>query len=362
MTSSSQADKNIKTDEVSFVEIMESISNVFKYLRSKWVIIVLFCLIGGGVGFIYSYLKKPTYTAITTFVLEEEKSGGGLGSLAGLASIAGVDLAGGGGGIFQGDNILELYKSRKMIEKTLLSPALDGSNELLIDRYVLFSGLKKNWEKDSKLSNFHFFSDINKEDKGIRRLQDSVIGFIVDNINKKNLIVDKLDKKLNIIKVDVTAPDEIFAKRFNDQMVENVNDFYKQTKTKKSLDNIAILQRKTDSVRAVMNGEIYQAAVVADATPNLNPTRQVQRSAPVQKAQFSAETNKAVLSTLIQNLEMSKMALLKETPLVQVIDTPLYPLIKTSTNGVISCLIGAILLGFLAIMFLSIKRFLKKQI
>src|SRR5690606_823126 len=97
---------------------------------------------------------------------------------------------------------------------------------------------------------------------------------------------EKPDKKLSIIKVEVTSPDEVFSKAFNENLVRRVNDFYIQTKTKRSTDNIATLQHKVDSVQAVMTDAIYSAAKVSDATPNLNPTRQVQRLGPAQKAQF----------------------------------------------------------------------------
>jgi uncharacterized protein involved in exopolysaccharide biosynthesis len=111
-----------------------------------------------------------------------------------------------------------------------------------------------------------------------------------------------------------------------------------------------------------MNGAIYSAAAVADATPNLNPTRQRQRIAPVQRSQFSVETNKAILSTLIQNLEMAKVSLRKEAPLIQIIDSPIYPLDKQSFGKLKGIVVGAILFGFLSSLFLLIKKIFKEII
>jgi uncharacterized protein involved in exopolysaccharide biosynthesis len=107
-----------------------------------------------------------------------------------------------------------------------------------------------------------------------------------------------------------------------------------------------------------MNGAIYSAASVADATPNLNPTRQVQRAAPVQRAQFSAETNKAVLGEMVKNLEMSKMALLKETPLIQVVDEPVFPLEKQVFGKIKAFIVGSLILALLAIIVIVMKKFL----
>lgn len=348
----------IDSDEISLKELILKLHEIFKYLLSKWFIVLVCGFLGGALGLVYTHFKKTTYTASTTFVLEDEKSSGGLGSLAGLASMAGIDLGSSGGGIFQGDNILALYRSRTMIERTLLTEAdLGGKKQLLIDRYIDFNQLRKGWTDKPELRDINFKNTQSTKLKSetnssLTRLQDSIMSIVIKDINKIYLNATKPDKKLSIINVSVNAKDENFAKAFNDAIVQNVNDFYVQTKTKKALLNVDILQHKTDSVRAVMNGSIYKAAAVADATPNLNPTKQVQRIAPVQEAQFSAETNKAVLGELVKNLEMSKLSLLKETPLIQVLDRPVFPLEsdvvskpKAITFGaLLSCMVGIFVL------------------
>lgn len=345
------------TNEISLKEIVFKIREWTQYLISKWYILFVAGLIGGTAGFFYAKSKKPIYTATTTFVLEGGESGGGLGgSLGGLASIAGIDLDGGGGDIFQGDNILQLYKSHSMIKKTLFTSVDNGTqSELLINFYIDFNKLREDWAKSSVLKDIKFDNSTLVKGK-FTRIQDSIIGTIVSDINKNYLTVAKPDKKLSIIQADVKAGDEVFAKTFNEAIVKNVNDFYVQTKTKRSLDNIAILQQKTDSVRAVMNGAISSAVIAIDNTPNLNPTKQAQRLVPSQRSQFSAETNKAILGTLVQNLEMSKMALLKEAPLIQVIDEPIYPL-KMVVFGKVK---GVIFGGFLSIFSISIVILIRK--
>ncbi|ALL04383.1 lipopolysaccharide biosynthesis protein [Pedobacter sp. PACM 27299] len=348
------------SDEMSLKELVLKIIEWWRFLLSKWIIILILGIIGGTLGFYYAKSKKKSYTAVTTFVLQEEGSGNGMGSLASIASIAGVDIGGGGGGIFQGDNIIELYKSRTMIEKTLLTKVnFNGKDQLLLDHYIDFNKLRDIWADNPDLKKLKFSTDGTTLPVKDLRLRDSVLGTIVADINTNYLIVGKLDKKLSLIKAEVKATDEYFAKVFNEQIVKNVNDFYTQTKTKKTQDNITILQHKTDSVRSVMNGAIYAAAVVADATPNLNPVRQVQRAAPIQRSQFSAETNKAMLSTLVQNLEMSKMSLLKETPLIQVIDIPVYPLAMERPSKLKGIIIGGFISVVLCCLYLVVKRFFK---
>ena len=349
--------KDFDNDEVTLKDLILKIGLWIKFLLKNWLFIISIAALGGLLGLGYSFIKKSEYTAIATFVLEDgESGGGGLGQYAGLASMVGIDLGGGGGGIFKGDNILELYKSRKMIVETLFTPIQVGENKTLMGRYVEFNKLKESWSSNPKLKNLNF--DVSG-DSIFNRSQDSIISRTVDEINKNNLTVSRPDKKLSIIKVEFKSSDEIFAKVFTEQIVKNVNDFYRQTKTKKSIENISILQQKTDSVRAVMNGAIFQAASISDATPNLNPTRQAQRTAPIQKSQFTAETNKEILVELVKNLELSKISLRKEAPLIQLIDEPIYPLKREKLGKAKGLIYGGFIFGFLSVLFLTISLFIK---
>lgn len=340
----------VNNGDLSLKDVVVNFKKCYSYLLSKWIAIILFVLFGSILGYLYARSKKPMYTALTSFVLEESNSGGGLGNLGGLASMVGVDV-GGNGGIFQGDNIIELYKSRTMIEKTLLTVVeANGKKELLIDHYITFKKLRDNWSKNPLLKNI----DFKKERSSFNRLQDSVLGSVVTDIKTNYLNVSKPDKKLSIIIAEVKSPDEFFAKNFNDQIVKNVNDFYIQTKTKKSLENVAILQHQTDSVKAVLNGAIYSGAAIIDATPNLNPTRQILR-VPIQRSQYNAEANKAILIQLVQNLELSKITLRKETPLIQVLDRPIYPVSVEKASKLKGIVLGGFVFGVLAVIFFLLK-------
>ncbi|WP_313262085.1 Wzz/FepE/Etk N-terminal domain-containing protein [Sphingobacterium multivorum] len=338
--------------EVTPKELILKIREWLQYLKSKWLILLIISAIGGIGGFFYSKIKKNIYTATTTFVLESTEQASGIGQYAGMAALVGIDLGGKGEGIFQGDNLMELYKSQRMIKEALLKSSEKDSSKLLIIPYLKL----KNSDED-KISIFYNKGKINDK---LLRIRDSILNDAVEDINKNILKVEKLDKKLSIFKVDVMSQDENFSKVFNETLVQVVNDFYINTKTKKSLDNVKILQLKTDSVRALMNGNISESAYAIDATPNLNPTRQAQRLVPTQRSQFSAETNKAILAQLVQNLEMSKMALMKETPLIQVVDEPVFPLKKTTLGRTKGIILGAIVsFIFTALCLICVRIFNK---
>jgi len=134
----------IKKKSASLPEIILALRDWLRYLLKNWYWILVFGLAGAAIGFWYAKSQKPVYSATTTFVLETGDKGGGFSQYAGIASMMGIDLGGGGGGIFQGENILELYKSRTMISKTLLSEVtIQDKKQMLLDRYIQWNNLRQ---------------------------------------------------------------------------------------------------------------------------------------------------------------------------------------------------------------------------
>ncbi|WP_114793154.1 lipopolysaccharide biosynthesis protein [Niabella yanshanensis] len=357
------SETNLKNEDISLKDLILTIRDWIRYFLSKWYIIGTWGLLGGAAGLTYAILDKPVYTATTSFVLEEGGISGGLGAYAGLANAFGLGV-GNQGGLFEEDNIIELYRSRRMLAKTLLSPLQSGNNnpnKLLIDQFIDgFKGYRELWNENPALKQFRFVADnSNIKNDSQKRLQDSIISRVVNDLNKNFLNIEKKDKNLSIILVEVSSPDELFSKKFNEALVSNVNDFYLTTKTKSAEENVAILQKKVDSVQSRLSGSISKAAVVADATPNQNPTRMAQRIVPIQNSRVDAEINQNVLSTLMQNLEAGKMALLKERPLIQIVDEPILPLAKSRLGKIKGVIIGGFIAIFLVTLFLSGKKLLR---
>lgn len=119
-----------------------------------------------------------------------------------------------------------------------------------------------------------------------------------------------------------------------------------------------ILQRQTDSIRAALNGAITGVAVANDNTFGLNPAMNVKR-APSSRRQVDVQANTAILTELVKQLEMAKVALRKDTPLIQVIDRPILPLKKEKFGKAKGILLGGFLAGFLSVLFLTVRRVFK---
>jgi len=343
---------NLANKEIQLRDLILKLQKWLNFFRSKIIVIVSLGVIGAVGGYCYAAFVKPIYSAVCTFVLDDGSNGGGAQS----SLAAAVGLGGGeNGGLFKGDNIIQLYTSRTMIRQTLLSGvSYQGKNELLLDRYLDFTGFKKKSLDDPQLKGITFNQDTGQV---FSRTQDSIINLVCNDIIKKNLAVSKPDRKLSMFSVEVKSEDEFFSKTFNNRIVKNVNDFYIKTKTAKSLFNISILQHQTDSVRSTLNRSLVSSANILDATPNPNQNRQVLR-APVQGLQYDNDGNRSLLSQLVVNLELAKVNLRKETPLIEVVDQPIFPLEKTVVSKKKSALVGFIGLSVLCCFFIFIKKLL----
>jgi hypothetical protein len=344
-------------DEISLKELIEKGQEWYNYLLSQWKIIVLAGVIGAALGLTYSFIKKPVYTASLSFALEDEKSGG-LGGALGLASSFGIDLGGGGGSVFTGSNLTELFKSRSMVEQTLLSPVTSNGKVIsLAEMYIENQGWRAEWNDDSNYKSIQFSPKVDREI--LTRVHDSILGVIYTDLSKNGLTVGQKDKKVDIITIDVTSTDELFSKYFTESLVTEVSDFYIQTKSKKSRENMLILERQTDSIRRELNGAITGVAAANDNTFGLNPAMNVRR-VPSARRQVDVQANTAILTELVKQTELAKVTLRKETPLIQIIDRPIFPLKKEKFSKVKGVLLGGFLAGFLSLIGLMCKRFFKE--
>lgn len=348
----------IDNDEISLKELITKVKQWYDYLLSQWKIIFLAGIIGGGLGLTYSVVKKPIYTASLSFALEDDKSSsGGLGGALGLASSFGLDLGGSGGGIFTGSNLTELFKSRSMVEKTLLSAVdLNGKKVSLAEMFIENNNWRAKWNKKPELSKIEFLPNANRSK--FTRVQDSIMGKIYEVLSKSNLSVGQKDKKIAIINIDVSSTNELFSKLFCEALAKQVGVFYIETKSKKARMNMAILERQVDSIRSELNGAITGVAVANDNAFNLNPAMNVRR-APSARRQVDVQANTAILTELVKQAELAKVTLRKETPLIQVIDRPILPLAKEMFGKAKGLLIGGFLGGFFSAFLLIIRRIWK---
>lgn len=174
--------------EISLTELFSWTKTLGRYLLSKWLVIFSVIILFGILGVAYAWLKKPVYVAEITFATESDNSSQ-LGIYAGIASQFGVDLGSSSSGIFEGESLMELLKSRTMVEKTLLSPYDKSPSPLMVE--VFLNNQDDKWRSKPLLKNMHFEPYPQPADRN----RDSIMAKVYDQIVKGELQIEQRDKK-----------------------------------------------------------------------------------------------------------------------------------------------------------------------
>ena len=339
----------------SLADIWQQVKGFLRYLRQQWVWLLVAAIIGIGGGIVFYYLQKPAYQAEETFILEEKTPGGG--GLAGLASQFGFDIGSltGGGSIFQGDNILDILTSRRIVEHVLLSK-VDSSQTngpTLADVFLDFSKLKKAWRHKPGLDTMNFYRVSGRNSLSL--LQDSVLHEVYKQVTKKYVSVSRLNKKGTIITVTATSINPDFSLLLARRMVKEASDLYIDIKTSVSASNVNRLQQKADSLLALLNNKSYQVAgmQINDANPALKSVL-----VPTELASRDRTVLATLYTEVVKNLETVRTTLMLQTPVIEVLDMPHAPLEdgkkKLSFVLIIGFIIGIVIgVGYVFIRYLQ---------
>jgi uncharacterized protein involved in exopolysaccharide biosynthesis len=350
---------NKQNEEMSIKELIISIKKWIIFLKSKLKFIFIFAILGGLFAASFGIFEKQKYKAVFTFAMEEDKGGGGLSGALGLASSFGIDLGTSAGGAFSNSNLLELIKSQLIIEKALLRPVIiNNKKTTLAEYYIEFNKLRDIWKDNPSVNKINFTPETERNFVSLQK--DSLLKTIYKELlDNQTLSAIQKDKKISILTIEVQSTNEIFAKLFCESLADETSNFYIQTKTKKAKANRDILQKQVDSVRNELNSAITGVSSEADNNYNLNPAynRKIIGS---KKKQIDVQANTSILTNLVVQLELSKITLQKETPLIQEIDRPKLPLDNEKPNLLKAFVIGAFLSSFLIIIYFIFKEALSK--
>jgi hypothetical protein len=274
-------------------------------------------------------LKKPEYLARVNFVIEENKQNAG-GLFSALAGQVGMDLSSlsGMSGILAGDNVLELLKSPTLLKKVLLTSYPGDSANTLAYKYALAYG---KLDKYNKLVGGDFSKPASK------RVGDSLLTAISTKIIEKELSVYKPDRKLSVFRLDLSTRDELLSQTIATRLIDQAANLYIETKTRRLKLNVDRLQKKSDSIAALLNYRT-EASVSKDII-NQNPSY-VSTEVDVEISNREKSMLSIIYGDVNKSLDITRTALIQETPTIEIIDTPDLPLKKTEIKWYFAFLIG----------------------
>jgi len=327
------------------------IKNTFLGLVVKkwWVFLIIGALSGIG-GIIYASMQKLTYKSRLTFALDEGEGGGISGAL-GLAAQFGLSIES-GKDIFAGDNIIEIMKSRRMVEKALLSVDTFQNKPYTFIEYYLTQQKKP----ESKQIAIHF--PVGQSRSSFTYAQDSLLYECYNSFVKSYIFADKPDRKYNIYEVNVINPNEKFTKDFTDSLVAATNNFYIQISTKKAKRTLDILEQRVADMKGKANSSINNKADIQDV--NLNPAFS-SAQVPILKEQANIQVYGGAYAEMFKNLEIARYQYLKQIPLIQIIDAANYPMQKIKMGKLKTAIIFSLIAVFLTALTVWLNALFKLQ-
>ena len=350
------SNKDIRGNDIFYV-----VKAFFQYLIKKYLLMALFLLIGATCGLLFYFLiQKSKYNGQTSFILEDKSPGSG--GLSSIASQFGIDVGGNSSGsIMAGDNILEILRSRNIVEKVLLSDIkIDNQSISLIQLFIEQERFKEKWVKKSWYSEPLYKQGLTRN--SLSKIQDSLLQLVGKYIVKNNLTIERASKKSTVFYVDVITKNHLFSKFFSERVVSASLEYYINIKTNNAKITVEKLERKADSLLLLLNIKSYAAAQtkVIDGNPALGvpyvPNELLNR-------------DKAVIGTVygevVKNLETAKFTLTQQTPIIQILDAPTFPLTALRKGKLLCLFIGLFISGLVGIAIIVlgfIKKYTSNQI
>ena len=326
------------TEEATLKDVIISIRDYTRELKKKFILISTVLIISIISGLVYSSIQKDKFEAVLSFIVEGQSEGPNLSSISGMASQFGLDLGGSSSSTFSQQNVIELLKSRKVIESTLSKSCIVNNEEdILLNHYISINNMIEDGE------NISFFSSS----------KDSITNIIWKEIIDFKIDLSYQNDEANILNLTYTSTNSEFAKNFTELLVEEISQMYSHYQTEKTRNSLKNLELRSDSIFRELKNSERNLARVKDR--NL---RVINASGRLDEIQYMRDVQvlNAIYLELIKNTELVKMNLLNETPIIQLIDVPVLPLEYSNRSSKLFWVFSFSFLGLFSVSFLIVMR------
>ena len=306
--------QNALNADASLGDILNQLGKLFQRMKTHWKPLVIYPLLFGLVGLLAGLFLHTDKKKAEFIIAAEEEGPSGMD---GLMAQFGLDVGGSNpGGVFEGESLVHLFQIRSMIERTLLT-TIDFNGKKTVLASLIWGDMKQSQKE--RFSEVNFKTDRSQQNA----ITDSALYLTYRHVNQNVLMVSRPDKKQSFVTVSCSHQDPDVAMALSQTLIETVTDFYIETVTKKARYNLDVLRKEVDSVQKILNQNLRSNASMSDL--NLNPMMQSARIGQ-NRTMIDLQISISLYGELIKNLKLAEIGLRKQTPLIQIIETPHYPL------------------------------------
>lgn len=345
---------HIKDDEVSLKAIILKTQEFLQKILQGW----LFILILTIPFLVYFYhLSKDVYTtyqASLTFMVNEDQ-----GPSSATMSILNqfVGRGGGGGGKSNLERIIELSRSRKIIQNSLLNKVeINGKTDFLANHLIDIYNIQENmWnDSDSKLAGFYFTHD---DFENFTLVENSAIKvvkwLIIGGEDQPPILYTGINEDTDIMTLKATSKNEEFSIKWLKSLFEELSQYYIDKSTEKQQATYDIVKNKVDSIRLELTQAEARLARFKDGNRGLySEIAKLGEERLFRDLQVLAIMYKEA----VQNKEIAEFSLNNKTPFVQAIDIPIAPLMPIEKSKVVYLIIGALLGITIGVLLIVVRK------
>ena len=340
--------------EIDIRDVIILIKKIIQLIKRKIVFLFIIGLLGGALGYFYAYSVKTKYSAVITF-LDNEESATGIGAYLKMAKTLGVMGGRSGNAGKSAEQLLEIIESKKIMGTALLKEVtIDNKKDLLIRHFLRLLGLNEVYSAKFKCD-----YSFNKSSTDPFLLSD-IDGFVMNKVCKilaKTLVKDN-SLESGIITVSYDNLNEEFAKYFLDELILSLEDFYVRNKIQREQEMYDLLSNRLDSVKNELEKtENYLAQIKDSRHTVIKATGHIDELRGLRKQKILT----FMYLEGVKNLEMARVSLLEKKPFIQIIDEPVFPLLEIKKSKKKYTVIFGVLFGVLGFSFLIIRIIWRKN-
>jgi hypothetical protein len=320
--------------------------------RHWWLYGIAFLLIGGFM--VYRAVSTPeTYKARLTFMVNED-DGNPFGGISGVLGQFG--LGRGRRGQFNLDKIVELARSRKIIQEVLLT---NQGGDFIGNRLIEEYDLEAQWaDSDSAMTGFRFRHDsvpaFNAQE---RKALLSLHGLIIGGEDAEGIAKASYDDISGILSLTCETTDEQLAIDITRTQFDALSEFYINQAIERQLQTYNLVRAKVDSIQSELSKNDVALATFVDASQTMWSS--VDR---LKQGRLQREISKlsAMLAEAVKNMEFAEFSLKSAKPVIQDLDLPISPLTPIQPSLLKAIVIGGAIAFLLVTGFLVGRRVLRE--
>jgi len=331
-------------DEITLKELILKIIEFWKELLSRFLIIIIFGIIGAILAFVLTLNNQNTYTSEVSFLLNED---GANNSNDAIAAILGVSSN------IPLNKVTEIVKSARVIHNVILAKVIVNNKPDYVGNHIInLHNLHDGWNqvevsekaKEFDLTDF-YFSGNQIQDFSIKELR--AISIIHKMILKNNLAISYNDKT-DIFNLSVTSLNSELTSEMLNTTYQELIKFYTYQTVGRPLENFEVLAEREDSLFQVVKRLQSQIAYAEYRTVGLQHQSSKLSTMDLKRA-FTSTSE--LYNKVRKNKEELEYMLKNKSPEFQILDRTFIP-VTNATSRLKQIAIGIFLGLFLAVIYI----------